>query len=271
MAEFPGLGRHCSFAECHLLDFLPVRCDACSKDFCATHYPYDSHRCDSSYKKDVQVPVCPLCGKPVPVARGELPDERVGQHIDADCKSDPALASKGRIYTNRCSMHGCKKRELIPIQCKECGMNFCVKHRFPADHDCELNRANIQASNGQSFSQAAKSAIARQMKQLQQKQRSFMGSMTAKPEQQQQAQALPTQSSSLNGFSNGSLSEDEALARALQASLNDIPSSETPQLTTEEIDAALAEQLQRNEYVYALKISQSAPSTTCKRWIVILE
>lgn len=40
--------------------------------------------------QDVQVPVCPLCNTPVPVRRGEMPDVVVGEHIDRDCKSDPA-------------------------------------------------------------------------------------------------------------------------------------------------------------------------------------
>lgn len=32
-------------------DFLPIRCDACKKDFCGLHYSYDAHCCQSSYKK----------------------------------------------------------------------------------------------------------------------------------------------------------------------------------------------------------------------------
>lgn len=40
--------------------------------------------------QDVQVPVCPLCNTPVPVRREEMPDIVVGEHIDRDCKSDPA-------------------------------------------------------------------------------------------------------------------------------------------------------------------------------------
>ncbi|VDM96459.1 unnamed protein product [Thelazia callipaeda] len=136
MAEFPGFGRHCHANSCHLLDFLPVRCDACQRDFCASHYAYDAHNCISAYKKNIQVPVCPLCGVPIPVARNERPDAKVGNHIDSNCKSNPASAMKGRIYTNRCSQVYCKKRELIPIKCDECGQNFCLKHRFPADHDC---------------------------------------------------------------------------------------------------------------------------------------
>ena len=40
--------------------------------------------------QDNQVPVCPLCNTPIPVKKGELPDVRVGEHIDNDCQSDPA-------------------------------------------------------------------------------------------------------------------------------------------------------------------------------------
>lgn len=36
------------------------------------------------------MPVCPLCNTPVPVRRGEMPDAVVGEHIDRDCRSDPA-------------------------------------------------------------------------------------------------------------------------------------------------------------------------------------
>lgn len=36
------------------------------------------------------MPVCPLCNTPVPVRRGEMPDVVVGEHIDRDCRSDPA-------------------------------------------------------------------------------------------------------------------------------------------------------------------------------------
>jgi hypothetical protein len=51
---------------------------------------YAAHSCSSAYKKDVQVPVCPLCNTPIPVRRGEPPDIAVGAHIDTDCQSDPA-------------------------------------------------------------------------------------------------------------------------------------------------------------------------------------
>lgn len=63
----------------------------CSYIICSQeHMKYANHSCASAYKKDVQVPVCPLCNVPIPIKRGEPPDIAVGAHIDRDCQSDPA-------------------------------------------------------------------------------------------------------------------------------------------------------------------------------------
>nr|XP_006001775.1 PREDICTED: AN1-type zinc finger protein 2A isoform X2 [Latimeria chalumnae] len=88
--EFPDLGKQCCEKSCQQLDFLPMKCDACEEIFCKDHITYKEHKCSSTYKKDVQVPVCPLCNTPIPVKRGEMPDIKVGEHIDRECKSDPA-------------------------------------------------------------------------------------------------------------------------------------------------------------------------------------
>ena len=58
--------------------------------FSKDHIQYSTHQCTESYRKDKQVPVCPLCNKPIPVAPGELVDIKVGAHVDSDCQSDPA-------------------------------------------------------------------------------------------------------------------------------------------------------------------------------------
>ncbi|CAG0883676.1 unnamed protein product, partial [Darwinula stevensoni] len=118
-----------------LTDFLPVKCDACSKVFCNHHIQYASHSCPESYRKNVQVPICPLCGIAVPIKKGEMPDIRVGEHIDNNCNSDVAL-SKQKVYANRCQVKGCKGREVIPIHCPDCNLNFCLRHRHGSDHDC---------------------------------------------------------------------------------------------------------------------------------------
>lgn len=94
------------------------------------------HKCTSAHKKDVQVPACPLCGEPVPTPRGISPDMTVGQHIDQYCKSD-----KTKIFTNKCTFRGCKKKELIPVQCGQCKLNFCLRHRHTTDHECNPKAA----------------------------------------------------------------------------------------------------------------------------------
>lgn len=135
--EFPHLGTHCSKNGCNKLDFLPIRCDACNQTFCNEHYNYVNHNCPNSYKKNNQVPVCPLCNIPIPVGRGQQPDIVVGSHIDNDCLSDPAKNQRRKVFTNRCSVKKCKTKELMEVTCNECGLNYCLKHRHPSDHQCK--------------------------------------------------------------------------------------------------------------------------------------
>ncbi|XP_038619150.1 AN1-type zinc finger protein 2A isoform X1 [Tachyglossus aculeatus] len=134
--EFPDLGKHCSETTCKQLDFLPLKCDACEAIFCKDHITYTQHKCTSAYKKDVQVPICPLCNIPVPLKKGELPDVVVSEHMDRDCKYDPAK-QKQKIFTNKCLKEGCKKKEMMKLICDQCHGNFCIQHRHPLDHDCK--------------------------------------------------------------------------------------------------------------------------------------
>lgn len=138
--ELPNVGKNCSKSECNKLDFLPIKCDACGSLFCDEHYTYTSHSCPNAYTKNNQVPVCPLCSKPIVVGKGQHPDFVVGIHIDNDCQSDPAK-SRRKIFTNKCNLKKCKNKEVIPVICNECSLNFCLKHRHPIDHNCEGQNA----------------------------------------------------------------------------------------------------------------------------------
>lgn len=192
--EFPGLGEHCADHQCQRLDFLPMKCDACEKIFCITHYKYDSHSCPQAYLKENQVPICPLCNQPVPLTRGELPDVGVNQHIENDCQDDRAL--KKRIYKNRCSFTRCKNKELIPITCNQCRKNYCLRHRHPLDHECT---AKFVKDSNRAPSKAAEAALKRANK----------GERT---------QRVPVSRGKIESV-QGNLSEDEALAIALQQSV----------------------------------------------------
>ncbi len=101
------------------------------------HLKYDEHQCPSP-RKNIQIPVCPLCNKAVPSQQRDQPlDVIVSAHIDRDCKSDPALKNRQKIYSNKCSFISCKQREAIQVKCDKCLRTFCLKHRFPDDHKCQ--------------------------------------------------------------------------------------------------------------------------------------
>lgn len=183
--EFPYLGEHCSEQSCNRLDFLPLKCDACQGIFCTDHISYVGHSCPSAYKKDVQVPVCPMCNAPVPSKRGDPPDLAVGLHIDNDCRSK----NRRKVFSNKCSSKGCKTKEIVPVNCSDCGQNYCLKHRHPTDHSCLGKEESLRQKRLSALNKTAQNNSG-------------------------------NNSNSLRNLQS-SISEDEALARAMQASIQD--------------------------------------------------
>ncbi|VDK65077.1 unnamed protein product [Onchocerca ochengi] len=112
MAEFPELGKNCSLEACHKLDFVPFFCNTCEKYFCGEHR-FD-HGC-------------------------------LAKNLDAEqlavSKNDGNKALKPYL----CSMDGCFTSEIIRIDCEHCGFNFCLKHRYPEEHQCHVQ----DVANGQ--------------------------------------------------------------------------------------------------------------------------
>ncbi|CAF0992699.1 unnamed protein product [Rotaria sordida] len=160
--ELPQLGEHCSVKTCNRLDFLPMKCDACSSIFCKDHIKYDEHQCPSSYRKNIQIPICPLCNQAVPYEyRDQSPDRVVSAHIDRDCKSDPALKKRAKVYSNKCSVSSCKQREAIQVKCEKCLKTFCLRHRFPDDHKCQRieNQNQNQSDEDASLALAMKLSL----------------------------------------------------------------------------------------------------------------
>ncbi|MCI4392224.1 hypothetical protein PGIGA_G00143570 [Pangasianodon gigas] len=255
--EFPDLGEHCSEKSCKRLDFLPMRCDACEGIFCKDHITYASHKCTSSYKKDVQVPVCPLCNTPIPIKRGEMPDVKVGEHIDRDCKSDPAQ-KKRKIFTNKCSKGGCKQKEMIRVTCDQCHLNYCLKHRHPLDHDCKTDgkpvsksgHAALMRAQGASGSSAAGSSIIGSSTGVGRTARAQNSSAQRTPAPSVVPPAAQNVIPSSASYQAG-LTEEQALQRALEMSLAETarptPSALSPQ---EQEDLALAQALAASEEEY---------------------
>lgn len=236
--ELPHLGEHCTEKSCHQLDFLPMKCDACELLFCKDHLRYELHRCHSQYKKDIQVPVCPLCNQPVPWKRGDPPDLAVGDHIDRDCQSDPAK-KKRKVFGNRCTLKGCKQKEMIPVVCNQCDQNFCLKHRHPSDHICK--KVN-PADKAREAALARASAGSSRVKSSSSSKGNTSASLS-------ESYRRPVPQRSVAAF-QGNMSEDEALARALQVSMQE-SQPVAPQLSAaqqqEEADRLLALSLQQGE------------------------
>ncbi|EEB19765.1 arsenite inducuble RNA associated protein aip-1, putative [Pediculus humanus corporis] len=181
--ELPEIGEHCNETSCNRLDFLPFKCDACSKIFCSHHMNYEKHKCSSVYKKNVYVPLCPLCELPVPIRRNQEPDVAVSEHIDNNCGENSKKTCK-KLNGNRCSATGCKVKEMIPVICKQCNKNYCLIHRFPDLHSCRTQKSSSISDNST-------------RKKISENNSSFIKKI------------------------NGSRSEDEAFAAALDKSLKD--------------------------------------------------
>ncbi|XP_021413474.1 AN1-type zinc finger protein 2A isoform X1 [Oncorhynchus mykiss] len=261
--EFPNLGEHCSENSCKQLDFLPMRCDACEEIFCKDHITYANHKCMSSYKKDIQVPVCPLCNTPIPIKRGEMPDIKVGEHIDRDCQSDPAQ-NKRKIFTNKCSKGGCKQKEMIRVTCDQCHLNYCLKHRHPLDHDCKPGDKPVSKSGFAAFmrSQGASSSSASTSSSRGSSRPVSNGN--ARTQSSRSAQAIYNPAPAMRpppaqnvvpvsaSFQVG-LTEEQALQRALEMSLAESARSTVQQPTLspqEQEDLALAQALAASEEEY---------------------
>ncbi|XP_077290781.1 AN1-type zinc finger protein 2A-like [Arctopsyche grandis] len=201
--EFPHLGDNCSHSSCNQLDFLPMKCDSCLKNYCANHFRYEHHQCDGARKRDLQVPTCPLCSAPVPGKRGEAPDIAVSEHIDNDCQADPAKQRRNKIFTNRCTLKGCKNKEMVPLICAECSSNFCFRHRHSADHQCIGKVAAIKMRSEEAALSRMK---AKQTTPLKRIQNTAISNTGLSPQ-------------IMFNEVQGTMSEDEALAHALALSL----------------------------------------------------
>ncbi|XP_053626570.2 AN1-type zinc finger protein 2A [Cherax quadricarinatus] len=221
--ELPHLGTHCSESACRQLDFLPFTCNLCKKEFCVDHHKYDAHNCSESYQADVRVPICPLCNQPVPSKRGQPPDLAVNDHMENNCKN-----KNKKIYTNKCSAVGCKTKEMIPVSCDSCKQNFCLRHRHAIDHDCkghstvrDRTLAAVTARQASNKKQGGGSASRTQSTSNGSSKSINRHFSPASGGPRPTGHTQPVHSLNLSKLQGG-MSEDEALARAMAVSVQDM-------------------------------------------------
>ncbi|KAI0322362.1 hypothetical protein OF83DRAFT_798272 [Amylostereum chailletii] len=131
-----SVGHQCSSPTCLLVDFLPFKCQHCSKSFCGDHFLPAGHNCDKfdETKFNRVVPDCPLCNEPVAIPPGEDPNVRMERHLNVDCSVMTGKSRKPK--SARCAKGKCGKTLISPIKCDKCNQQFCPQHRFPNTHDC---------------------------------------------------------------------------------------------------------------------------------------
>ena len=213
--------------------------------------------------------VIDFCSQPIPVARGAVPDLAVSEHIENNCE----VRAKKKVFSNKCNKAKCKKKELVPCVCETCKLNFCLTHRHPADHDCQGPPATSRAA-------AAATARASQTSEQSKITNFFSGpfrqpSAATAPSRPSQPHSRPNMSAAATAAlnrqagrgltpgrplvartENGGMSEDEALAAAMAASMSDMGAE--PGKEEEDQDRLLALALQESERMAAGRRGQTA-------------
>ncbi|KAK4302256.1 hypothetical protein Pmani_025634 [Petrolisthes manimaculis] len=275
--ELPHIGTHCAQPTCHKLDFLPFMCNLCKKNFCVDHHKYDAHACPESHLADVQVPICPLCDQPVPSRPGQPPDLAVNAHLENNCTD----IKKKKIYGNRCSARGCKTKEMVPIRCDSCRLNYCLPHRHPTDHQCQgaatarqqaLLAAQKRTSNNSAtrttLSQGSSGSSGSRERSSQGGIHRFFSSSSGNPTPTGHTPAPQrTRTSNISALQGG-MSEDEALAQAMAASMAEGSQSMDRQegaagQGTEEEDAQLARAIAASMSTSQQRSNNSSSLNSC--------
>merc|ERR1712130_202132 len=122
--ELPHIGTHCQLKSCNRLDYLPFKCNHCSFNFCENHWKPDQHECAKFIKNEENS----TSTKPQKSTEKQKPEK-----------------PKKKRKRNPCQLPNCSGYNLVKMNCNQCGGNFCMKHRFPEDHQC-IGRFNSRFS-----------------------------------------------------------------------------------------------------------------------------
>ncbi|KAL5113428.1 hypothetical protein ACEQ8H_008696 [Pleosporales sp. CAS-2024a] len=115
--DVEAVGAHCQMEYCHVLDFLPFRCESCKGTYCLDHRSEHAHKCPQE---------------------GLWARQRAAQQQSSAASSAP----KPSLYTHdqQCFASACKTlintSRMPASQCTTCNRSYCLKHRMPEDHDC---------------------------------------------------------------------------------------------------------------------------------------
>ncbi|KXN87738.1 AN1-type zinc finger protein 1 [Leucoagaricus sp. SymC.cos] len=110
-ASLLDVGSQCSLDSCSTVDFLPILCNNCRKYFCKDHIHSTLHACPPSAKKP------------------EIQHDRLKQCALEDC--------------HHLSLDAYSTAE---VACTKCNQSFCVEHRHPTSHKCNLITTSMETT-----------------------------------------------------------------------------------------------------------------------------
>ncbi|KAG8787939.1 hypothetical protein FRC15_007000 [Serendipita sp. 397] len=122
----------CAFESCYTVDFLPISCNLCSKDFCTAHAFPDAHQCPS----------------------GDLPEA-------SESSSSVNKRHKCAVpdcITSTFSFLDAEEGSNSGSRCSDCHSLFCLTHRHQSTHACP--KAIIADTKVSKSKQLAAQAIA---------------------------------------------------------------------------------------------------------------
>lgn len=138
--DVEAIGAHCQLEYCHVLDFLPFKCQSCKGTFCLDHRSEYAHKC---------------------INEGAWAKARAAERA-----SESPLPSKPSLYTHdqQCSDPACKTliyTSLVTgVHCTRCNRHYCLKHRMEEEHNCK-NLDPIGARPKTSMQERSQSALAK--------------------------------------------------------------------------------------------------------------
>lgn len=119
--DVEAIGAHCGYEYCHQLDFLPFKCQSCNGKFCLDHRTEDGHNCSN---------------KGAWAQRRREANTTGSNNTTLPSTQKPTLST-----TQQCSSPVCKTfintSQQLGVHCSTCNRTYCLKHRFPEDHDCK--------------------------------------------------------------------------------------------------------------------------------------
>ncbi|KAH7382368.1 AN1 zinc finger protein-like protein [Phaeosphaeria sp. MPI-PUGE-AT-0046c] len=133
--DVEAVGAHCQMEYCHVLDFLPFRCESCRGTYCLDHRTEHAHKCPKE---------------------GEWARRRAAQNTSTSLPPKPSLYNhEQQCYENTCKTLINTSR-MPANQCSSCNRSYCLKHRMPEDHDCKnVPRRGAAASSAKQQTMSA--------------------------------------------------------------------------------------------------------------------